>query len=158
MVAFVASTGCGREAQEKGPPGEAVTAPIVVGNQDTIVASWKTFMGRVTQNANQALAKNRAAWADTPWMVSVSGDVKKSDSLVNPYVGILTVVESFETPKSANPWRHTYRVEMTPVGGNWNVLGGEVDILETKRGEPSHQVTKKLSVDEVHKRLGEYLR
>jgi hypothetical protein len=113
------------------------------GGSDELIASWKDFVQlkvRQFEELDELRARKFAA-GDTNARESyaVSGDLKKSDSVLTPFVGVLRIVDDWKAP--TGNMKVVWTCEFTHDGQSWMAKGGEKLTSEAGKSQEKESLT-----------------
>lgn len=110
--------GCDQVGKPTNTPSAASSNNSNQPSQQQIVDSWSPVVDQLRKNCESYAAKEKAD-SSTVQSVTMSHDLKKSDSLLSPYVGVVTIIKSFNFSAIGYMQTDKYTIEYVFSNGKW---------------------------------------
>jgi hypothetical protein len=127
LLVLVCFTGCGQIAvpqlnpaptSNSAPAKTTSNAPQPPSEQE-FLSSWKRVVEQLNKNCTAFEAKQKEYYKKTFVGISMSNDLKKSDSLLSPYVGIIKIRMLWEFLPLDFTQTDEYEIEYAFSDGKW---------------------------------------
>lgn len=154
MALLLVAPGCSQQAAS--PPhatGMTATSPAAAPSE-AMIASWRTFLSNMSTNYERLgvvetnLSKQDNA--NSKYTYKVTGDLKKSDSVLDPYVGVVTLYDHFWNSTGSHDT--IYLLEFSFDGSKWHPKAGSLEQKSHDSINGKDKTTKKvLTAQDIEK-------